>query len=154
MKIRDFIKDIENDPKLAPYLNLIPKKNRKTQVDLMHTLNRLGYIFYLSDNVALSQYIIDKMIQLAAKVTERWASDIVYDINELTDAIKNKESIDKVLFFRENGVTTRETNKLTAERYNGLLCCFTPIQTWRLTYNSDTMETKLIRVNVRKDGLF
>lgn len=52
--------------------------------------------------------VIDKMIQLAAKVTERWASDIVYDINELTDAIKNKESIDKVLFFRENGVTTRE----------------------------------------------
>ena len=41
--------------------------------------------------------IIDKMIQLAAKVTERWASDIVYDINELTDAIKNKESIDKIL---------------------------------------------------------
>ena len=32
--------------------------------------------------------VIDKMIQLAAKVTERWASDIVYDINELTDAIK------------------------------------------------------------------
>lgn len=98
--------------------------------------------------------IIDKMIQLAAKVTERWASDIVYDINELTDAIKNKESIDKVLFFRENGVTTRETNKLTAERYDGLLYCFTPIQTWRLTHNPDTMETKLIRVNVRKEGLY
>lgn len=98
--------------------------------------------------------IIDKMIQLAAKVTERWASDIVYDINELTDAIKNKESIDKILFFRENGVTTRETNKLTAERYDGLLCCFTPIQTWRLTHNPDTMETKLIRVNVREEGLY
>ena len=98
--------------------------------------------------------IIDKMIQLAAKVTERWASDIVYDINELTDAIKNKESIDNVLFFRENGVLTTETNKLTAERYNDLLCCFTPIQTWRLTHNPSTMETRLIRVNVRKEGLY
>lgn len=98
--------------------------------------------------------VIDKMIRLAAKVTEYWAGDIVYDINELTDAIKNKESIDKILFFRENGVTTRETNKLTAEFYDGLLCCFTPIQTWRLTHNPDTMETKLIRVNVRKEGLY
>lgn len=109
-----------------------------------------GIVSY-SENVS---DIIDKMIQLAAKVTERWASDIVYDINELTDAIKNKESIDKILFFRENGVTTRETNKLTAERYDGLLYCFTPIQTWRLTHNPDTMETKLIRVNVRKEGLY
>ena len=97
--------------------------------------------------------IIDKMIRLAAKVTERWASDIVYDINELTDAIKNKESIDEIIFFRENGVITMETNKLTAERYNNLLCCFTPIQIWRLTHNPSTMETRLIRVNVRKEGL-
>lgn len=64
MKIRDFIKDIENDPKLAPYINLIPKKNKKTQMDAMHVLNRLSYILYLSDNLALSQYIIDKMIQV------------------------------------------------------------------------------------------
>ena len=97
--------------------------------------------------------IIDKMIRLTAKVTERWASDIVYDINELTDAVKNKKSIDEIIFFRENGVSTMETNKLTAERYNDLLCCFTPIQIWRLTHNPCTMETRLIRVNVRKEGL-
>lgn len=97
--------------------------------------------------------IIDKMIRLAAKVTERWASDIVYDTNELTDAIKNKESIDEILCFRENGVITMETNKLTAERYNDLLYCSTPIQIWRLTHNPSTMETRLIRVNVRKEGL-
>ena len=72
--------------------------------------------------------IIDKMIRLTAKVTERWASDIVYDINELTGAVKNKKSIDEIIFFRENGIITMETNKLTAERYNDLLCCFTPIQ--------------------------
>ena len=97
--------------------------------------------------------IIDKMIRLTARVTERWASDIVYDINELTDAVKNKKSIDEIIFFRENGVSTMETNRLTAERYNDLLCCFTPIQIWRLTHNPSTMETRLIRVNVRKEGL-
>ncbi len=97
--------------------------------------------------------IVDKMIRLTAKITERWASDIVYDINELTDAIKNKESIDKILFFREDGVTTRETNKLTVDGYDSLQCCFTPIQVWRLTHNPTTMETKLIRVSIRKVGI-
>ena len=97
--------------------------------------------------------VVDKMIRLAAKITERWASDIVYDIDELTDAIKNKESIDKILFFREDGVTTRETNKLIADEYDSLQCCFTPIQVWRLTHNPTTMETKLIRVSIRKVGI-
>lgn len=98
--------------------------------------------------------IMDKMVRLAAKLTERYAGDIYYDMLKLNNAINEKEQLDNLFFFHKNGVTTSETNKLTAERYNGLLCCFTPIQTWRLTYNSDTMETKLIRVNVRKDGLF
>lgn len=43
--------------------------------------------------------IIDKMIRLTAKVTERWASDIVYDINELTDAIKIKNQLTRLSSF-------------------------------------------------------
>ena len=98
--------------------------------------------------------VIDKMIQLAAKLTERFASDIIYDIEWLNNAVKEKILLDNLLFFRENGVTTRETNTLTADRYDGLLYCFVPIQVWRLTHNPDTMETKLVRVNVRKEGLY
>lgn len=98
--------------------------------------------------------ITDKMIRLAAKLTERWADDIIYNINEFLDAVKEKTPIDKILFFRENGVTAMEIEKLTVDNYGGILCCFIPIQTWRLTHNPDTMETKLIRVNVRKEGLY
>lgn len=36
--------------------------------------------------------VIDKMIQLAAKLTERFASDIIYDINNLNDAITLKNT--------------------------------------------------------------
>lgn len=97
--------------------------------------------------------IIDKMIQLAAKLTERFASDIVYDIEWLNDTVKEKKPLDNLLFFRENGVTTMETNELTTDGYDGLLCCFTPIQVWRLTHNPTTMETKLIRVSIRKVGI-
>jgi hypothetical protein len=98
--------------------------------------------------------IMDKMVRLAAKLTERYAGDIYYDMLKLNNAINEKEQLDNLFFFHKNGVTTSETNKLTAELYDGLLCFFTPIQTWRLTYNPDTMEIKLIRVNVRKEGLY
>jgi hypothetical protein len=97
--------------------------------------------------------VIDKMIQLAAKLTERFASDIIYDINNLNDAITLKKHMDDLLFFRENGVTTREPNKLTADGYDAFLRCVNPIQIWRLTHNPDTTETKLIRVHIRKVGL-
>lgn len=98
--------------------------------------------------------IMNKMVRLAAKLTERYAGDIYYDMLKLNNAINEKEQLDNLFFFHKNGVTTSETNKLTAKLYDGLLCFFTPIQTWRLTYNPDTMEIKLIRVNVRKEGLY
>lgn len=98
--------------------------------------------------------IMNKMVRLAANLTERHVGDIYYDMLKLNNAINEKEQLDNLFFFHKNGVTTSETNKLTAELYDGLLCFFTPIQTWRLTYNPDTMEIKLIRVNVRKEGLY
>lgn len=104
-----------------------------------------------TDNVS---NIIDKMIRLTAKLTENYASDIIYDIADLNNAVKEKKSLDNLLFFRENGVTTREIKDFDVDTYESLLCCFTPIQTWRLTHDPATTKTKLIRVDVRKAGLF
>lgn len=95
--------------------------------------------------------VIDKMIYLTAKLTERFASDIVYDIASLESAMQTKNKIDHLLFFRENGVETIPTKRLDVERYEGILTNFIPIQTWRLTHDPDTMETKFIRVTVYKD---
>ena len=64
MNVKELIEEVENDLELVSYLNRVPKKNKKTQMDTMHVLNRLSYILYLSDNSALSQYMIDKMIQV------------------------------------------------------------------------------------------
>lgn len=95
--------------------------------------------------------VIDKMIRLVAKLTERWASDIVYDIESLKKAVENEEHFDRILFFRENGVTAWETSELDDKAYNAILINFTPIQTWRLTHNPDIMLTKLERVDIFKD---
>lgn len=101
-----------------------------------------------SDNISA---VIDKMIRLAAKLTEYYASDIVYDIENLKDAVENGKEHDVLLFFRESGVTTRETETFNAEEYSVLLFNFTPIQVWRLTHDPASMKTKLLRVNVRTE---
>lgn len=62
MLIRQLIEEVQDDARLSPYLELIPKKHKKTQMDFMHLLTRLGYIFYLSDKLELTDYLIDKML--------------------------------------------------------------------------------------------
>ena len=96
--------------------------------------------------------VVDKMIRLAAKLTECYASDIVYDIGDLSSAVKGKKPLDNLLFFRECGVTTRNVESFDADAYDSILFNFTPIQIWRLTHDPETTETKLIRVSVRKEG--
>ena len=64
MKVKELIEEVENDAELVSYLNLVPKRNKKTQLDTMHVLNRLSYILYLSDSTALAQSMIDKMVQV------------------------------------------------------------------------------------------
>lgn len=95
--------------------------------------------------------VIDKMIRLTAKLTERYASDIVYDIAGLESALQTGNRIDLLLFFRENGVETRKTENFNEHEYDVLLFNFTPIQVWRLTHDPIEMETKLIRVQIYKD---
>ena len=97
--------------------------------------------------------IIDKLIRLAAKLTERFASDIVYDIAGLESAMQTKTPLDHLLFFRECGVETRKTEKFDVRQYDSLFSNFQIIQVWRLTHDPVTMETKLIRVDVHKTFL-
>lgn len=88
--------------------------------------------------------VVDKMIRLAAKITERYASDIYYDIKSLYHCLEEHESYDRILFFRESGVWTVSVEDLDYMVEH--------IQAWRLTHNPENMVTTLIRVGVRKEG--
>ena len=90
--------------------------------------------------------VVDKMIRLAAKITERYASDIYYDINSLYRCLEEHESYDRVLFFRECGVWT-----VSVEDLNTLV---DNIQAWHLTHDPENMITTLERVEVRKENLY
>ena len=100
-----------------------------------------------SENVSA---IIDKLIRITAKLTERFASDITYDIANLNNAVKLHMRHDVLLFFREYGVTTWEVSEFDECAHDTIMSNFTPLQVWRLTHSPDTMETKLVRVSVSK----
>ena len=96
-----------------------------------------------TDNVS---NIVDKLIRLSAKITERFAGDIYYDIKSLYRCVEEHEPYDRVLFFREYGVWTVSVDELED--------MIDHIQAWRLTHDPESMITTLIRVGVRKEGLY
>lgn len=88
--------------------------------------------------------VVDKMVRLAAKITERYASDIYYDIKSLYNSLEEHEPYDRVLFFRESGVWT--------VNYEEIDRVFEHIQAWRLTHDPENTTTTLVRVGVREAG--
>ena len=95
------------------------------------------------DNVSS---IIDKLIRLAAKLTERFASDIVYSINDLQSAIQHWHKLDLVLFFNESAVRCQDIEEDGTVLYPEKIgAC---IQAWRLTYDPASITTTLQRVTL------
>ena len=90
--------------------------------------------------------IVDKLIRISAKITERFAGDIYYDIKSLYRCVEEHKPYDRVLFFRERGVWTVSVD--------GLDDMFDHIQAWRLTHDPESMKTTLIRVEIRKERLY
>lgn len=86
--------------------------------------------------------ITNKMVQLAGRFCEHYAGDIVYDVNAFIKAIEEKQNFNRYLFFREMGVTALTPEDVTAIEHTGF------IQAWHLTYNAETEEQALTRVNV------
>ena len=48
--------------------------------------------------------IIDAMLRVTTKITENYASDIIYEIEKLKDAVEKNKAFHVLLTFRENGV--------------------------------------------------
>ena len=92
--------------------------------------------------------IVTKMIQLAGRICEKYASDIVYDANAFIQAIENEENFERFLFFREMGVTAFKADDVRAIDGTDY------IQVWHLTYNAETQEQEFKRVNVSFERSF
>lgn len=105
-----------------------------------------NYSFY--DNYTVSDKgdnwsrVVSKMIQLAGRYCECFASDITYDANAFIKAIEEKQDFERFLFFREMGVTAFKEEDVKAIQGTDYL------QVWRLAYNAETEEQDFTRVNV------
>jgi len=81
--------------------------------------------------------VMDKLIRLAAKLTEHYAGDIFYDLSNYEKAIEADQPFDKLLCFRETGITsipvTKETEEVSLQRGSVLSPeCRDTLQYWRL----------------------
>ena len=98
------------------------------------------------DNVSS---VIDKMIRLAAKTSEHYASDIVFWCNKLYDAIETHNAMTCTLNFREDGVDLYEQARL--ENPDTLRAILSGgIQQWMLTvdWEDNIPVTELLRVRI------
>ena len=64
MNVKELIEEIENDVELVLYLNRVPKKNKKTQVSYLESLNHLAYLLYLDGQEKMAKELLDRIIQV------------------------------------------------------------------------------------------
>ena len=64
MNVKELIEEIENNVALASYINLVPKKNKKTQVTYLESLNHLAYLLYLDGQEEMAKELLDWIIQI------------------------------------------------------------------------------------------
>ena len=64
MNVKELIEEVENDVELVSYLNRVPKKNKKTQVSYLESLNHLAYLLYIDGQEEMAKKLLDRIIQV------------------------------------------------------------------------------------------
>ena len=64
MNVKELIEEVENDAELVSYLNQAPKKNKKTQVSYLESLNHLAYLLYLDGQEEMAKKLLESVIQV------------------------------------------------------------------------------------------
>ena len=89
--------------------------------------------------------IMSRMIQIAGRLCENYASDVYYALCNYDNAVRENDEYDKLITFYESGVIERKIeNGTVGSKYDG-------IQYWRLTWNPKKHMGTLIRVNLRRE---
>ena len=64
MNVKELIEEVENNLELVSYLNLVPKKNKKTQASYLESLNHLAYLLYLDSQEEMAKKLLESVIQV------------------------------------------------------------------------------------------
>lgn len=96
----------------------------------------------VNDNVS---NIMSRMIQIAGRLCENYASDVYYTLCSYDDAVRENYEYDRLITFYESGVIERKIENGTVDSKSD------GIQYWRLTWNPKKHVGTLIRVNLRRE---
>lgn len=93
--------------------------------------------FYLESIGGNHSTIFDRLIRLTAKLTESYAGDIYYDLSEIEKLIERSQPFDRILYFREDGVSSYWRETVEECTPHNLSATGSAIQSWELIYEPD-----------------
>ena len=95
----------------------------------------------VNDNISS---IMSRMIQIAGRLCENYASDVYYALCNYDNAVRENYEYDKLITFRESGVIEcKIENGTVNSKFNGIQC-------WRLTWNPQKKEGVFTRVRLKE----
>ena len=95
----------------------------------------------VNDNISS---IMSRMVQIAGRLCESYASDVYYTLCSYDDAVRENYEYDKLITFRESGVIECKIENGTVDsRPRG-------IQYWRLTWNPEECAGMFKRVCLKE----
>ena len=96
----------------------------------------------VNDNISS---IMSRMVQIAGRLCENYASDVYYTLCSYDDAVLENYEYDKLITFRESGVIECKIENGTVDsRPRG-------IQYWRLTWNPEECAGMFKRVCLKEE---
>ena len=95
----------------------------------------------VNDNISS---IMSRMVQIAGRLCENYASDVYYTLCSYDDAVRENYEYDRLITFYESGVIERKIENGTVDRKTD------GIQYWRLTWDPKKHVGTLIRVSLRR----
>ena len=96
----------------------------------------------VNDNISS---IMSRMVQIAGRLCEDYASDIYYVLCNYDNAVRENYEYDRLIKFYESGVIERKIeNDTVNSKPNG-------IQYWRLTWNPQKKEGVFKRVCLKEE---
>lgn len=95
----------------------------------------------VNDNISS---IMSRMVQIAGRLCENYASDVYYTLCSYDDAVRGNYEYDRLITFYESGVIERKIENNTVDRKSE------GIQYWRLTWDPKKHVGTLVRVSLRK----
>ncbi len=96
--------------------------------------------YYVSDPGNRIAGVFDKIIEVAAHKCDSYASDVFWDMYHMVEAVRDDNTFDRLLWFRETRVSSVDIKDLTTLNYSMLKNIASQENIWRLSHKLELDE--------------